>query len=144
MKEFPLKRRIGMFFFIVFIYVPLIFGGAMLSFFTLKEYLEFPSEISFSSFFIYGFSAVFILSPVVFVSFFPVFLGRRVSIKIQKWLTKYMLAAFIVTIFLQIGFKVYFSIDLELKGYITCPGTPSAWFSGMAKKYVLPPSKCEY
>jgi hypothetical protein len=37
------------------------------------------------------------------------FFGRRVSIEIQRYLTKYMIAMFIITVAFQIGFKVYFS-----------------------------------
>lgn len=144
MQEFPLKRRVGMFLGMMILYIPLVFGGGWLSFITLNEYLAFPPEISFSSFFVYGFSAIFILVPVAFCSLCPIFLGRRISIEIQRNLTKYMIAALIATIIFQIGFKIYFLNKLEVKGYISCPGTPSGWLSGMAKKYVLPPEKCDH
>lgn len=136
MQGFPVKRRLGMFLGLLCLYVPLILGGGLLSLITLKEYFSFPDELSFSSFFVYGFSAVFILTPVAFFSLWPIFLGRRVSIEIQKYLTKYMFAVFIVTVAFQVGFKVYFSSKLEGKGYVVCPGTPKAWMPGMATRYV--------
>lgn len=131
-----------MFFSMLCLYVPLILGGGLLSLIALKEYFAFPSELSFSSFFVYGFCAVFILTPVAFFSLWPIFLGRRVSIEIQKHLTKYMIAVFIVTVVFQIGFKIYFSKELEYKGYIACPGTPKAWIPGMATRYVKDPQRC--
>jgi len=136
MQDFPFKRRVGMFFGLLCLFVPLILGGGLLSLATLKEYFSFPSELSFSSFFVYGFSAVFILTPVAFFSLWPILLGRRVSIEIQKHLTKYMIAVFVITAAFQIGFKFYFSSKLEDKGYIACPGTPKAWMPGMTTKYV--------
>lgn len=131
-----------MFFGMLCLYVPLILWGGLLSLTTLKEYFAFPSELSFSSFFVYGFSAVFILTPVAFFSLWPIFLGRRVSIKIQRYVTKYMIAVFIITVAFQIGFKVYFSNKLEGKGYVVCPGTPKAWIPGMATSYVKDPQRC--
>lgn len=142
MQDFPFKRRIGMFFGMLCLYVPLILGGGLLSLTTLKEYFAFPSELLFSSFFVYGFSAVFILTPVAFFSLWPVFIGRRVSIEIQRYLTKYMIVVFIITIAFQIGFKFYFSNKLEDKGYVVCPGTPKAWMPGMATRYVKYPQIC--
>lgn len=124
------------------LYVSLILGGGLLSLTTLKEYFSFPTELSFSSFFVYGFSAVFILTPVAFFSLWPIFLGRRVSIEIQKYLTKYMIAMFIITIAFQIGFKFYFLNKLEAKGYVACPGAPKAWMPGMATRYVKDPQHC--
>lgn len=143
MQNFPFKRRVGMFLGMLCLYVPLILGGVLLSITTLKEYFSFPSELLFSSFFVYGFSAVFILTPVVFFSLWPIFLGRRVSIEMQRYITKYMTSVFIVTVDFQIGFKVYFSSKLESKGYIACQATPNAWFLGMATKYVMPPVTCD-
>ncbi|POT79291.1 hypothetical protein C3378_12020 [Klebsiella michiganensis] len=142
MGAFSFKRRIGMFLGMLCLYVPLILGGGVFSFNTLKEYLTFPSELSFSSFFVYGFSAVFILSPVAFFSLWPIFLGRRVSIQIQKYVTKYMIILFIVTVVIQIGFKVYFSNKLEDKGYVACPDIPKGWMPGMATRYVKDPRNC--
>lgn len=51
MQDFPFKRRVGMFFGLLCLFVPLILGGGLLSLATLKEYFSFPSELSFSSFF---------------------------------------------------------------------------------------------
>ncbi len=143
MQNFPFKRRVGIFLGMLCLYVPLILGGGLLSLTTLKEYFAFPSELSFSSFFVYGFSAVFILTPVAFFSLWPIFFGRRVSIEMQRYLTKYMIAMFIITVAFQIGFKVYFSNKLKAKGYIVCQTTPNAWFLGMATKYVMPPVTCD-
>lgn len=142
MVDFPFKRRVGMFIGTLCLFVPLILGGGWLAFTTLKEYYSFPSELSFSSFFVYGFSSVLILTPVAFFSLWPIFLGRRVSTEMQKYLTKYMITVFIITVFFQIGFKVYFSNVLEFKGYVVCPGTPKAWMPGMATKYVKDPQRC--
>jgi hypothetical protein len=142
MCEFPFKRRVGMFLGMIFLYAPLIVGGAWLSLITLKEYFSFPSELSFSSFFVYGFSAVFILSPVAFFSLWPIFLRRRVSIEIQRYLIKYMIVMFIATIIFQIGFKIYYLNELDVKGYVACPGTPTAWIPGMATRYVKDPQGC--
>ncbi|HGN9109582.1 TPA: hypothetical protein ACK1J9_001556 [Enterobacter hormaechei] len=142
MEDFSFKRRVGMFFGMLCFYVPLILWGGLLSLTTLKEYFAFPSELSFSSFFVYGFSAVFILTPVAFFSLWPIFLGRRVSIKIQRYVTKYMIAVFIITVAFQIGFKVYFSNKLEGKGYVVCPTPPKAWIPGMATSYVKDPQRC--
>ncbi|HEF0011059.1 DUF1240 domain-containing protein [Citrobacter braakii] len=142
MQEFPFKRRVGMFFGMLCLYVPLILVGGGLSLTTLREYYEFPSELSFSSFFVYGFSAVFILTPVAFFSLWPIFLGRRVSMKVQKIVTKYMIAVFIVTVAFQVGFKIYFSNKLENKGYVVCPDTPKAWVPGMATRYAKDPQSC--
>ncbi|RKQ41416.1 DUF1240 domain-containing protein [Enterobacter sp. R1(2018)] len=142
MQNFPFKRRVGMFLGMLCLYVPLILGGGLLSLTTLKEYFAFPTELSFSSFFVYGFSAVFILTPVAFFSLWPIFLGRRVSIEIQKYLTKYMIAMFIITIAFQVGFKFYFLNKLEAKGYVACPGAPEAWMPGMATRYVKDPQHC--
>lgn len=50
MQDFPFKRRVGMFFGLLCLFVPLILGGGLLSLATLKEYFSFPSELSFSSF----------------------------------------------------------------------------------------------
>jgi len=136
MQEFPFKRRVGMFFGMLCLYVPLILVGGLLSLTTLKEYFAFPSELSFSSFFVYGFSAVFILTPVAFFSLWPIFLGRRVSIEIQKYLTKYMIVVFVITVAFQIGFQFYFLNKLEDKGYVACPGAPKSWIPGMATRYV--------
>ncbi|WP_235814465.1 DUF1240 domain-containing protein [Pectobacterium odoriferum] len=116
--------------------MPLILGGGLLSLTTLKEYFTFPSELSFSYFFVYGFSGVFILTPVAFFSLWPIFLGRRVSIEIQRYLTKYMIALLVITVIFQIGFKVYFSNKLEAKGYVACPGATKAWIPGMSTRYV--------
>lgn len=143
MQDFPFKRRVGMFLGMLCLYVPLILGGGLLSLTTLKEYFAFPSELSFSSFFVYGFSAVFILTPVAFFSLWPICFGRRVSIEIQRYLTKYMIVMFIITVAFQIGFKFYFSNKLEAKGYVACQTTPNAWFFGMATKYVMPPVTCD-
>lgn len=136
MQGFPFKSRVGMFFGMLCLYVPLTLGGGVLSLTTLKEYFAFPSELSFSSFFVYGFSAVFILTPVAFFSLWPIFLGRRVSIEMQRYLTKYMIAVFFITVAFQIGFKVYFTNKLEDKGYVACPGALKAWVPGMATRYV--------
>ncbi|MCZ4060575.1 DUF1240 domain-containing protein [Pantoea sp. LMR881] len=77
-----------------------------------------------------------------FFSLWPIFLGRRVSVKIQKYVNNYMITVFIATVAFQIGFKVYFSNKLEDKGYVVCPGTPKAWMPGMATRYVKDPQRC--
>jgi len=38
MQVFPFKRRVGMFFGLLYLFVPLILGGGLLSLATLKEY----------------------------------------------------------------------------------------------------------
>jgi len=53
----------------------------LLSLTTLEKYFAFPSELLFSSFFVYGFSAVFILTPVAFFSLWPIFLGAEFQLK---------------------------------------------------------------
>ncbi|WP_258029975.1 hypothetical protein [Pectobacterium odoriferum] len=78
MQGFTFKNRVGMFFGLLCLYVPLILGGGLLSLTTLKEYFTFPSELSFSSFFVYGFSGVFILTPVAFF-FFMAYFSRSQS-----------------------------------------------------------------
>ncbi|WP_210454127.1 DUF1240 domain-containing protein [Pantoea ananatis] len=142
MQEFPLKRRFGLLLGIILIYIPLIVGGIWLSAYMLSKYLSLPTELTYSSFIVYGFSAALILTPVACISLWPIFYGRRVSAKIQKYLSKYVVAAFIVTLVSQIGFKMYYTSLLEENGYIACPGTPSAWTSGMVTKYVKDPRRC--
>lgn len=142
MYDFSLRRRVTMFFGMIFLFLPLIFGGGWLSYSTLMKYLSFPSEMTFSSFFIYGFSAVFILSPVAFFSLWPIFLKRNVSVEVQSKLAKYMVCVFVISVGLQLGVKVLFTNKLEAKGYVACPRTPDNWSPGMSTKYVLSPKKC--
>ncbi|WP_261641160.1 hypothetical protein [Erwinia mallotivora] len=142
MQEFPLKRRVLIFFGVIFIYVPLIVGGTWLSAYMLSEYLSLPLELTYSSFVVYGFSAALILTPVAFTSIWPIFYGRRVSAKTQKYLSKYVVLAFVITLASQIGFKIYYTSLLDKNGYIACPGTPKAWTPGMATRYVKDSRHC--
>lgn len=142
MQEFPLKRRFGLLLGTILIYIPLIIGGSWLSFYMLSEYFSLPEELTYSSFVVYGFSAALILTPVAYISMWPILYGRRVSTKTQKCLSKYVVIVFIFTLLSQIGFKMYFTSFLDKNGYIACLGTPKAWTPGMATKYVRDRQLC--
>lgn len=142
MQEFSLQHRVGLLLGVVFIYIPLIVGGGWLSVYTFDKYLSFPPELTYTSFIVYGFSAVLILTPVAFISMWPIFRGQRVSSETQKCLSKYVVIAFVVTLASQMGFKIYFTNQLAKKGYIACPEMPKSWVSGMATRYVRAPQRC--
>lgn len=136
MYELTLKRRIAIFFGVLFFLIPLGGGGLYIALDSVATYFSFPPAFVFSSFTIYGFTIFLMVIPLVFISFFPVFLGRLVSLSTQKNISLFMFICFFFFILLQIGFKLYFVSELEHRGYIECRGIPSGWMPGMATKYV--------
>lgn len=142
MYELTLKRRIFIFFGVLFLFIPLGAGGVYLTVDAINEYLSFPDIIIFSSFTIYGITCFLILLPLVFISLPPVFLGRQASISIQKPVSKFIVLCFLTSIFFQIGFRFYFVNEFEKRGYMACQGIPSGWTPGMATKYAISEELC--
>ena len=54
MYELTLKRRVSIFLGVLFLVIPLSFGGVYLTLDAINYYLSFPDAIVFSSFIIYG------------------------------------------------------------------------------------------
>ncbi|MEY8711631.1 hypothetical protein [Mangrovibacter phragmitis] len=136
MYELTLKRRVAIFFGVLFLLLPLGCGGLYIALDSVVLYFSFPPAFVFSSFTIYGFTIFLMVIPLAFLSFFPVFFGRLASLSIQKNISLFIFVCFFFFIMLQIVFKLYFESELEHKGYIACRGIPSGWMPGMATKYV--------
>lgn len=143
MYELTLKRRIAIFCGFLFLFIPLIYGGAYITTDGLMLYFSFPDSFIFSSFVIYGVALSLILLPLSLLSFYPVFLGRLAHISIQKKVGMFIFICFSFFITLQIGFGIYFSSELERRGYIACRGIPSGWMPGMATRYALNETLCK-
>jgi len=142
MYELTLKRRIAIFCGFLFLFVPLGCGGVYLSIDSLMLYFSYPNSFVFSSLVIYGITLFLILLPLSFLSFYPVFLGRLASLSIQKKIEVFIFICFSFSIIFQCGFGIYFSNNLEKRGYIACRGIPSGWMPGMATKYVTNEALC--
>lgn len=142
MYELTLKRRVSMFFGVLFLVIPLSVGGVYLTLDTINEYLSFPYIIVFSSFIIYGITCFLILTPLTFLSIPPIFLGRQAPDSIQKPVSRFIVFCFLTSIIFQIGFRFYFINEFEKRGYVACQGIPSGWMPGMATKYALNEELC--
>ncbi|CNE00557.1 Uncharacterised protein [Yersinia mollaretii] len=142
MYELTLKRRVSMFFGVLFLVIPLSVGGVYLTLDAISEYLSFPDVIIFSSLIIYGITCFFILLPLTFLSIPPIFLGRQASDSVQRPVSKFIIVCFLTSIIFQIGFRFYFINEFEKRGYIACQGIPSGWMPGMATKYAISEELC--
>lgn len=110
MYELTLKRRISIFFGVLFLLIPLGCGGLYIALDSVAIYFSFPPSFVFSSFTVYGFTIFLMVIPLTFLSFFPVFLGRLASLPIQKNISLFIFVCFFFFIALQIGFKLYFDV----------------------------------
>lgn len=142
MYELTLKRRVSIFFGLLFLVIPLSFGGVYLTLDAINYYLSFPDTIVFSSFIIYGVTCFLILTPLAFLSTPPIFLGYQASNSVQRTVSKFIVFCFLTSIIFQIGFRFYFINEFEKRGYIACRGIPSGWTPGMATKYALNEELC--
>ncbi|MEA9391758.1 hypothetical protein SJI19_14610 [Acerihabitans sp. TG2] len=142
MYNLTLKIRITMFFGILFLFIPLGLGGLYLALDGIDVYLSFPDVFVFSSFIIYGFTFFLIIFPLVFISTYPIFLGRQVSCSVQKTISNFIVFCFFFSILFQMGFKFYFISEFEKRGYIACRGIPLGWMPGMATKYATNEALC--
>lgn len=142
MYELTLKRRIGIFFGVIFLLIPLSIGGMYMSIDSLIEYFSYPNMIIFSSFIIYGFTLFLIVIPLVYMSVQPIFFGRQANSNVQRLMSRMITYCFICSVIVQIGFKFWFTNHLDNNGYISCKGIPSGWMPGMATKYALSEELC--
>ncbi|HHZ8503647.1 TPA: DUF1240 domain-containing protein [Morganella morganii] len=142
MNTFKAKKRIGMFFVLLFLILPLIIGGIYISIDSIHIYFSFPDDFVFSSFTIYGLASAFIFAPIIFLSAYPICFGRMAPILIQKKASKVIVFSFFVSIASQLFFKLYFESELKNRGYIACQGTPLGWTPMMATKYVTDKKLC--
>lgn len=142
MVEIKIKKRISMFFGILFLLTPLIFGGVYMSVDSLLIYFSFPDDFVFSSFIIYGITSALVLAPVVVLSLYPIFFGRMAPLSFQKKLSRFIIISFFVSVVSQFFFKMYFENELRSRGYIACQGTPLGWTPMMATKYVTDKKLC--
>lgn len=136
MYELTLKRRIGIFFGVIFLIIPLSLGGLYLFVDSFFEYFSFPDSFVFTSAFIYGLTGFFILTLVVFLSIKPIFLGKQFSLNVQTKVSKFMFACLIFSVVFQVIFFILFTNKLNSLGYIACKGIPIGWTPGMGTKYV--------
>jgi len=111
MYELTLKRRVGVFFGVVFLFIPLSLGGAYLSIDSLFEYFSFPDSFVFTSAFIYGLTGFFILIPMIFLSIKPIFIGKQFSVSVQYKVSKFMIACLIFSVVFQVIFLFYSPIS---------------------------------
>ncbi|WP_455843793.1 hypothetical protein [Pantoea agglomerans] len=108
-----------------------------------KEYLAFPSELTYStgvvSLTLYSFIMLrFCLSGLYFFV-----KGQRMSDKHQKVSMMIILSGFLLLIIYGFSFKVFFISKVKSKGYYTCAGITSGWMPGMATKYMKEKGLCE-
>lgn len=142
MYELTLNRRIGIFFGVLFIFIPLSLGGAYLFIDKLFEYFSFPDSFIFTSAFIYGLTGFFILIPMIFLSIKPIFIGKQFSLNVQYKVNKFMIVCLIISVVFQVIFFISFTNKLNNLGYIACKGTPIGWTPGMGTRYVIDEDLC--
>ncbi|MBS0849868.1 hypothetical protein [Citrobacter sp. JGM124] len=142
MYELTLKRRVGIFLGVVFLFIPLSLGGLYLFIDSFFNYFSFPDSFVFTSAFIYGLTGFFILFSMVFLSIKPIFLGKQFSLIVQYKVNKFMIACLIFSFVFQVIFFILFTDKLNSLGYIACKGTPIGWTPGMGTKYVTAEVLC--
>lgn len=142
MVRIKIKKRIFMFLGVLFLLIPLTFGGVYMAIDSLLVYFSYPDSFVFSYRTILLFSFSVISIPIIMLSVTPILKGKQSSIIFQKKMAKIMILGFLIMFALSLVFDLYYVSTVDSKGYIKCNGTPLGWTPMSATKYVTDKKLC--
>ncbi len=72
----------------------------------------------------------------------PIFRGKQMDLKYALPLFKMVILGCVITTVISIMYIIYYTNQLESKGYVSCKGIPIGYMPGMGKQYVTDLSLC--
>ncbi|WHP78801.1 hypothetical protein MQ089_09715 [Edwardsiella anguillarum] len=139
--KYLFKQRVIAFVGVIF-FMGLAVGISYLGMYKLTEYLSYPDVINFSFWVFFAAAFFFFFSPLLAMLFPIVFTGKQISVTSGKKLLKAVFIILGLTVLGMFIFSERYTASLMDKGYTECPGIPSGWMPGIAKKYAIEPSFC--
>ena len=91
------------------------------------------------------FSVLFFMisTPILILSFSPIFRGVQANINLQMKIAKLIKLGLLFIVLSSLVFNLFYLSLMSNKGYIKCNGTPSGWMPIMATKYSIDEHLCK-
>jgi len=106
-------------------------------------YFSYPDFLVFSIFSIFSVLFFMISTPILILSFSPIFRGIQANTNLQMKIAKLIKLGLLFIVLSSLVFNLFYLSLMSNKGYIKCNGTPSGWMPVMANKYAIDEHLCK-
>jgi len=138
-----LKQRLWGGLSMFFLFIPLFFLVVWVGLDDISNGLAFPPSVSFQWITMFIPFSLLMMLPLFILIIPSIFTGKEMAAKYAVPLVKIMFGGFVVAILAAILYAVYYTNQLEQRGYVACKGTPSGFTPGAGKQYVTDLSLCK-